>query len=252
LTRVVIIEDEKPAARRLQRLVEKRGWEVETLIHSVAEGVDWFAHHAAPDLLLVDIQLSDGLSFDIFDKVKLGCAIIFTTAYDEYALRAFKLNSIHYLLKPISEPDLDAALEKFQKNFRPELHPHIDFEWIKSLVLKQSEQTFKDRLTVKVGQQLKLIGMEDVVCIYSSEKATFVRTKQGRDYLLDDTMDVWENRLKPQSFFRVNRQFIIAAAFVDKIVTYNNTRLKVWLLHASDFEIVVSRNRIKDFRTWIG
>jgi DNA-binding LytR/AlgR family response regulator len=252
VNQAAIIEDEKPAARRLQRLLEKRGIAVQKLIHSVAEGVDWFSNNPAPELLLVDIQLSDGLFFDIFKKVSVNSALIFTTAYDEYALQAFKLNSIHYLLKPINEADLDAALEKFQKHFRPELHTHIDFEGIKSLVLKQSGQTFKNRLTVKVGQQLKLINMAEVVCIYSSEKATFVRTQQGRDYLLDETMDIWENRLNPQEYFRVNRQFIISAAFIDKIVNFSHTRLKVLLLNAPDFDIVVSRNRIKDFRSWIG
>lgn len=249
MTKAAIIEDEKPAARRLQRLLEQRGIEVVALIHSVAEGLEWFSAHTSPDLLLVDIQLSDGLSFDIFKNCKVNSALIFTTAYDEYALQAFKLNSIHYLLKPISETDLDAALLKF-KNWQKPLQD-FNFETIKNLILQERDRTFKNRFSVKIGSQIKLINTDDIVCFYSSDKATYARTTDKRDYLLDFPLDTLEDTLNPKDFFRVSRQFIVAIRAIETITHFTNSRLQVKLGQAPDLSIIVSREKVKDFKNWM-
>src|SRR5690606_14314558 len=164
--KVIIIEDEKPSARRLQRMLDKIKIQAETMLHSVEESVAWFQENEHPDLIFLDIQLSDGLSFEIFDAVDVKSAIIFTTAYDEYALQAFKLNSIDYLLKPIDDEELESAVKKYQ-NFKPENRKiSVDFNDIKKLLVNPLEREYKKRFTVKVGQHLKIINADDVECFY--------------------------------------------------------------------------------------
>jgi len=161
---IIIIEDEKPAARLLQRKVEKLGLKVNTLLHSVEESVDWFSKNEHPDLIFLDIQLSDGLSFEIFEKVDIKSAVIFTTAYDEYALKAFKLNSIDYLLKPIDEDDLEIAVAKFKSRTQKPENLQLDFEQIKRMLTNPAEKTYKSRFTVKIGQHLKVITTDEKDC----------------------------------------------------------------------------------------
>ena len=157
---IIIIEDEKPAARLLQRKVEKLGLQVNQMLHSVEESIDWFQNNPHPDLIFLDIQLSDGLSFEIFENIDIKSAVIFTTAYDEYALRAFKLNSIDYLLKPIDEDDLDTAISKFKNQFQKSLVSNLDFEAIKRMLINPIDRNYKKRFTIKMGQQLKMIKQE--------------------------------------------------------------------------------------------
>ena len=164
---ILIIEDEKPAARLLQRKVEKLGLTVHTLLHSVEESIAWFNTNAHPDLIFLDIQLSDGLSFEIFEKIDIKSAVIFTTAYDEYALRAFKLNSIDYLLKPIDEDDLETAVTKFKSQFQKNMVNGLDFEAIKKMLVNPIDRQYKKRFTIKMGQQLKMIAIEEVECFFS-------------------------------------------------------------------------------------
>ncbi|MEO0046321.1 MAG: Sensory transduction protein LytR, partial [Bacteroidota bacterium] len=161
---IIIIEDEKPAARLLQRKVEKLGLQVNTLLHSVEESIHWFNSNAHPDLIFLDIQLSDGLSFEIFEHIEIKSAVIFTTAYDEYALRAFKLNSIDYLLKPIDEGDLETAVNKFKARNIAAPNLSLDFEMIKKMLVNPIDRNYKKRFTIKMGQQLKMINIEEVEC----------------------------------------------------------------------------------------
>ena len=168
IVRTVIVEDEKPAARLLQRKLEKLGITPEAMLHSVAEAVAWFEKNSHPDLIFLDIQLSDGLSFEIFEKVAVDSAVIFTTAYDEYALKAFKLNSIDYLLKPIDEEELEAAVQKFRSWNQP-TGPNLDD--LRRL-LSPSSESYRKRFTVRIGQQLKIVPMEDIECIYSENKGS--------------------------------------------------------------------------------
>lgn len=248
---IIIIEDEKPAARLLQRKVEKLGLTVSTMLHSVEEALDWFQNNAHPDLIFLDIQLSDGLSFEIFETIDIKSAVIFTTAYDEYALRAFKLNSIDYLLKPIDEDDLEAAVHKFKMRTQSTSNLSLDFEMIKRMLVNPVDKSYKKRFTVKVGQQLKLIPVEEVECFYSENKGTYLHTMDNRDYLLDGTLEQLETDLDPKDFFRVSRKFIVPMKGIKEIQLHTNSRLKVVLPTYKEDEVIVARERVNDFKEWI-
>ena len=248
---VIIIEDEKPAARRLSRLLAQLGVEVSTMLHSVEESVEWFQHNNHPELIFLDIQLSDGLSFEIFDLIEVHSAIIFTTAYDEYALQAFKLNSIDYLLKPIDDEELEKAVKKY-KNLKPTSQKMaLDFEDIKKLLVNPLEREFKKRFTARVGQHIKILNADEIECFYSENKGTYAATSDGRNYLLDTTLENLEPELEPKLFFRVSRKFYINVNHIKDIVSYTNSRLQIKLNRFNEQEIIVSRERVRDFKLWL-
>jgi DNA-binding LytR/AlgR family response regulator len=249
---IIIIEDEKPAARLLQRKVEKLGLEINTLLHSVEESIEWFKNNNHPDLIFLDIQLSDGLSFEIFEQIDIKSAVIFTTAYDEYALRAFKLNSIDYLLKPIDEVDLEIAVNKFKNQVQKNTVSNLDFEMIKKMILGTGTKEYKKRFSVKIGQQLKVISIDEVECFYSENKGTYLHTFENRNYLLDTTLEQIEEELNPKDFYRVSRKFIVPLKAIKEIQVYSNSRLKVILPSYKEEEVIVSREKVSDFKTWIG
>lgn len=249
---VIIIEDEKPAARLLQRKLNKLGIEAGTMLHSVEEAIEWFKNNPHPDLIFLDIQLSDGLSFEIFESVEIKSAIIFTTAYDEYALRAFKLNSIDYLLKPIDEDELEAAVKKYRERLPDQQNLSLDFEQIKRMLVNPAEKVYKKRFTIKMGQHLKMVNVEDAECFFSENKGTYIHTKDNRDYLLECTLEQLENELEPAKFYRVSRKFIVSIDAIKDIVVYTNSRLKVILPTYKEDDIIVSRERVNDFRGWLG
>ncbi|MBP1223768.1 LytR/AlgR family response regulator transcription factor [Flavobacterium sp. 1355] len=252
----LIIEDEKPAARLLQRKLEKLNIAVETMLHSVEESIDWFSNNEHPDLIFLDIQLSDGLSFEIFEKIDIKSAIIFTTAYDEYALKAFKLNSIDYLLKPIDEDDLDVAVTKFKSRLpKPESENRnlqLDFEQIRKMLSNPFEKNYKKRFTVKIGQHLKVITTDEVECFFSENKGTYIHTFDNRDYLIDSTLEILEQELDSKDFFRVSRKFIVPLKAIKEIQVYTNSRLKVILPTYKEDEVIVSREKVQDFKNWLG
>ena len=200
---VIIIEDEKPSARRLQRMLAEINIEALAMLHSVEESVNWFKTNEHPDLILLDIQLSDGLSFEIFEQVAVKSAIIFTTAYDEYALKAFKLNSIDYLLKPIDDEELENAIDKFKINKQSSSNVQLNIEQIQKLLVNPLDRDFKERFTVKIGQHLKIIPIEDIECFYSENKGTYIFTSDKREYLIDMTLEQLDTMLNPTKFFRV-------------------------------------------------
>jgi len=250
--RIIIIEDEKPAARLLQRKVEKLGLQVETMLHSVEEALHWFNSNQHPDLIFLDIQLSDGLSFEIFEKIEIKSAVIFTTAFDEYALRAFKLNSVDYLLKPIDEDDLEIAIKKFKSRNQALPNLSLDFDAIKRMLVNPTEKKYKERFTIKIGEHLKMISIDEVECFFSENKGTYLHTIDNRDYLLDVTLEQLETELNPKDFFRVSRKFIIPLKTIKDIVVYSNSRLKVILPTYKADEVIVSRERVNDFKEWLG
>lgn len=252
----IIIEDEKPAARRLQRMLEKLEVKVQETLHSVEESINWFQNNKHPDVIFLDIQLSDGLSFEIFEHVELQSFIIFTTAYDEYALQAFKLNSIDYLLKPIDDNELRTAIEKYKKlqqqlGSKNTNDVQLHYEEIKKLLINPLEREYKKRFTVKVGQHLKMISTDDIECFYSENKGTYIHTTEGRNYLMETTLDALEHELSPKDFFRVNRKFVVRLHAIKDIVAYSNSRLKLKLGSYCEDEIIVARERVKDFKEWI-
>ena len=249
---IIIIEDEKPAARLLERKVEKLGLRVTKMLHSVEESIAWFQNNLHPDLIFLDIQLSDGLSFELFEQIDIKSAVIFTTAYDEYALRAFKLNSIDYLLKPIDEEELSVAIIKFKNQFQNSTISNLDFDAIKRMLINPVEKEYKSRFSVKIGQQLKVISIEEIECFYSENKGTYIHTFDNRNYLIDSTLEVIEAEINPKDFYRINRKFIISLKAIKEIQLYSNSRLKISLNSYSEDEIIVARERVSDFKEWIG
>ncbi|WP_394971229.1 LytR/AlgR family response regulator transcription factor [uncultured Croceitalea sp.] len=249
--KAIIIEDEKPAARRLGRLLGQLNVNVSTMLHSVEESIEWFQNNEHPELIFLDIQLSDGLSFEIFDVIEVRSAIIFTTAFDEYALQAFKLNSIDYLLKPIDDEELEKAVKQY-RDFKPEKERiSVDFEDIKKLLVNPLEREYKKRFTTRVGQHLKIINADEVECFFSENKGTYAATLDGRNYLLDTTLENLEEELSPKMFFRVSRKFYVNINHINDIISYTNSRLQIKLNHFKEQEIIVSRERVKDFKLWL-
>ena len=245
MIKTVIIEDEKPAARKLERLISLfPDLEVVAILHSVEEGLEWFQNNAHPDLIFSDIVLGDGLSFDIFEKIPTRSFMIYTTAFDQYTLKAFKLNSIDYLLKPIMEEDLEKAINKF-KSFLPSESASNSLE-IKSLI-KDDKQKLS-RILVKIGYNLKIIQTDEVSCFYSENKIVYLQTKE-RNYPTDFTLDELQELLEEKKFFRVNRQFMINSNFIKNIHT--SPYYKVEMEFQPEEEITVSRDRVKDFKDWL-
>ncbi len=249
---IVIVEDEKLSAERLKSLVHQIDPKIEVLalLSSVNEAIEWFRDNSPPDILLLDIQLSDGTSFDILATLSTLPTIIFTTAYDEYALKAFKYNSIEYLLKPIDKDDLSNALDKFrQLNSRPS----YDGSFIKKLetVEKSITGEYKKRFLIKVGEQYKNVDVKNTAYIYYQNGGCSLVTKEDKKLPLDYSLDQLEGLLDPATFFRINRQFIISAASIAEIHTYFNSRLLLMLNPKSDHEVIVSRDRVSAFKSWM-
>lgn len=222
------------------------------MLHSVEESIAWFSKNEHPDLIFLDIQLSDGLSFEIFEKIEIKSAVIFTTAYDEYALKAFKLNSIDYLLKPIDEDDLEVAVSKFKARFPKQERLQLDFEQIKKMLSNPFETNYKKRFSVKIGQHLKVVLTDEIECFFSENKGTYLHTFDNRNYLIESTLEVLEQELDPKDFFRISRKYIIPLKAIKEIVLYSNSRLKVILPSFIDDEVIVSREKVSEFKNWLG
>ena len=246
--KIILIEDEKPAARLLKRRVEKLGYEITEMLHSVEESVAWLKTNSPPDLIFLDIQLSDGLSFEIFNQVDVSSSIIFTTAYDEYVLKAFKLNSVDYLLKPVDEEELKFALEKFEKQHQPK--SSFDLSEIKKLFTNQSE-SYKERFSVKIGTSIKIIESDNIECFFSENKASYIHTKENKNYLIDFSLDKVEEQMNPKKFFRINRSQIIQIDSIKEITIYSNSRLKIVLNTYNEQDMIVSREKVTDFKNWL-
>ncbi|QQQ27095.1 LytR/AlgR family response regulator transcription factor [Chryseobacterium indoltheticum] len=245
MIKTVIIEDEKPAARKLERMLSLfPDLQLVANLESVEEAVTWFSENEHPQLIFSDIVLGDGLSFDIFEKISTKAFIIYTTAFDQYTLKAFKLNSIDYLLKPIMEEDLAGAIEKF-KSLIPS-GESVNSQEIKQLIKK--EKSILSRILVKIGYNLKIVQTSEISCFFSENKIVYLQT-QDRVYPSEFTLDELTDVLDDKQFFRVNRQFIINSDFIKNIHTSPN--YKVELNFQPKEEITVSRERVKDFKDWL-
>jgi len=245
----LIIEDEKVAAERLSGLIKKYDPTIEItgIVQSVKNAVQWLNTHQAPDLIFMDIQLADGLSFEIFEQTIVKTPVIFTTAFDEYALKAFKVNSIDYLLKPVDLNELENAIEKFKRNTFPIEIPVQVFDNI----LHSLTKNFKNKFVIKVGDHLKVFSTEDVQCFYSIVKNTFLQNNSGRDYAISYSLDQLEDLLDPSRFFRINRKFIVSSLAISDIVSYSNSRLLVRLKSNNSNDLIVSREKVQDFKKWL-
>ncbi len=248
--KIVIVEDEPRAANQLQKLLAKSAFafSVLTIIDSVEDAVAWFLKNTAPDLVFMDIQLADGLSFEIFQKIEISAPIIFTTAFDQYAIQAFKVNSVDYLLKPIQQHDLEAALHKFSKsnNSSNPIEPNILKELLSSMQTPQK----RAGILVKEGSGFVQIRISELLYMYSQDSITFGITHNKR-YIIDETMDQLFDSLDDTRFYRINRGQIISKLSVLKIEPYFNHRVKLILTNPRDQEFIVSRQKTSDFKDWM-
>jgi DNA-binding LytR/AlgR family response regulator len=249
---VLVIEDEPHAAKRLIRMGKELAPDAffHGPLESIVDAVAWLNDNPNPDLILVDIHLADGLSFEIFNQVEINVPIIFTTAFDQYALRAFKYYTIDYLLKPIEKEALAKALEKHRDSGLYNMPSKMGQAWPEQLK-SEVQNRHKKRFLLKVGEKFKTIETADVSFAYSANKATYLVTQDGRTHLTDFALDQLEELLDPDAFFRLNRQYISRFPTVQKIVSHGNGRLRVELLHCNDKEIVLSRDRSRAFKEWM-
>lgn len=250
--RVVIIEDEEQAASRLKRMVLQfePQTEIVATIDTVSAAVRWLNHNPAPDLIFMDIQLADGISFSIFEKVHVGCPIIFTTAYDAYALKAFKVNSVDYLLKPIDENELRAALIKFRDVQNRTGASSTGMTNVQEAI-RLLTQKFKTRFVIKVGEHLRTVETSSLLYFVSKDKVTFGVAEDGRSHILDYTLEQLESMLDPDLFFRISRKYIVSSKSIRDIISYSNSRLKLIVQGCDDKEVIVARERVQDFRAWL-
>jgi DNA-binding LytR/AlgR family response regulator len=251
---VLIIEDEKPAAAHLQRLISQADpcIEITATLTSVDESLHWFKNHPCPDLLFLDVQLSDGLSFEIFSHVPVTCPVIFTTAYEEYAIRSFKVNSIDYLLKPVGMEDLRHALGKFaslQNSLKLRSDPDMPYRIDE--VMKLLTRRYKSRFVVNAGYHIRSLETNQVNLFYSLGKATFLLDASGRSYDIDYSLEQVENLVDPEVFFRISRKHIVNIKAITEIVSWSNARLKLHVAGTTDNDILVSRRRMAEFRKWL-
>lgn len=252
--RVLLIEDEPLAAERLQHLLKGCEPDIEVVgqLESVEEAVTFFHSGKKIDLLFLDIQLADGKSFEIFDKVKVEIPIIFTTAFDQYAIQAFKLHSIDYLLKPIQQNDLKQALDKFKRIISQPALTVEELSALKSL-LAQNSESFKERFIIKSGNKLQYKHASDVAYFFADGKMTFlVSKKENRRYLIDHTLEELETRLDPKFFFRISRKFIVAVDCISEVKGLMSTKLEVKLNQSCEHDLSVSRERAQNFKNWLG
>lgn len=244
--KLLIIEDEPAAARRLSKLVEELVPEAELLpvLESIEQSIAFLQSQPALDLILLDIHLADGASFEIFRHVQVATPIIFTTAYDQYALEAFKVNAVDYILKPIKRDALKLALDKYRTHHRSS---KVDYEQL----AKQLQPNQEARFLIRLGQQIKLITAPEIAYAYTEERITFLMTNSGRRYPVDYSLDKLEELLPPERFFRINRQFIISLEAIEEMLTYSKGRVKLVLKPPCEQDTVVSTERSPVFKKWL-
>ena len=246
--RILLIEDELPAARQLGKLLQhaRPGCQLLDTLDSVESAVRWLRAFPAPDLVFMDIQIADGLSFDIFRPVEVQAPVIFTTAFDQYAVQAFKVNAVDYLLKPVDPDELGKALEKVENRRSA---PALDLGMIERLFKKES---YKDRFLVKTGQQMSFLLTADIAFFRSSEGLTQAYTFSGKKYFIEHTLEELERLLDPRDYFRISRGMCIRLNAIGKIAPHLNGRLKLETNPAAPEEVFVSRERAGEFKSWLG
>jgi two-component system LytT family response regulator len=250
--KVLIVEDEPLAAAQLAALLSQL--KPNTVIVAVCDTVEstvlWLGKNPLPDLAFFDIQLGDGLSFEIFKNIDLKIPVIFTTAYDQYALQAFKVNSIDYLLKPIDKGELAVALAKFNQ-FHNHQTNQLTPELIRLLIESTGKKEYKKRFLVKVGTHLRSVNTDEVLFFYSLQKGTFLKSNDGRNYLLDQTLEQLEQLVDPYTFFRINRKYMVSLEAIIDALAYSNSRLKLKVKNQEEDDFLVAREKVKSFKEWM-
>lgn len=246
--KVILLEDENRAVNHLKRIISEVDptIEITKVFDTVRETVAYLEKGREPDLIFSDVQLADGISFEIFSRVKVSCPIIFTTAFDTYAIEAFNTNGIDYLLKPIEEERLRKALQKARQ-----FSKSASLEAILNLDMSTLHKVHKSRFMVKVGEKIRTIMVEDILVFYSFEKTTYLHTTSHRNYIIDYSLEELEDMLDPDRFFKINRKYILSIAACSQIIAWSNNRLKLDIEGIDDDKIVVARERVRDFKTWL-
>ena len=256
--KILIVEDEELAVKKLQKVLASvdDSAEVVGVTHSIQSSVDWLERNDTPDLILMDIELADGQSFEIFERTEVKSTVIFTTSYDEYAIKAFKVNSADYLLKPIQKEDLEAALDKYhqlKKHYGNGSNASLNVEsLVKELQQKLQPKEYRKRFLVKNAQKLVSIEVDDIAYFYSDGRLNFFKTSDNKKFVVDYTMDELEEMLDPMKYFRISRSFYVSIDSVDQIHDYFGNRLILYLKPAVDKEALVSREKVTDFKKWMG
>src|SRR5258706_435977 len=246
---ILIIEDEPQAAQRVEKLIKAIVPDVKIvgILDSVKGSVQWFNANPSPDLVIMDIQLADGISFQIFEQCQIKSPVIFTTAYDEYALKAFKVNSIDYILKPVDADELKGAIQKYKSLTAP---PEKMLESI-GYAVQMLTKKYKERFVIKVGEHLKSIEANDILFFFSLEKTTFAQTADGKKHILDFTMDKLDGFLDSSKFFQINRKYLVNVKSIKDMISHTNSRLKLILKTNDDPEVIVARERVQEFKDWL-
>ena len=246
--KVLILEDETRAANHLERLLAKVAPTILVIakLESVRDGVKYLQNNPEPELIFSDIQLADGLSFEIYKQVAVTCPIIFTTAYDHYAIEAFQTNGIDYLLKPVEEERLLKAIEKARH-----FSPGLVLEKLLAMNRPAEEKAYKSRFMVKVGDKIKSVPVEEILVFYSQEKASFIRTSDAHTYCIDYALDQLEPMLDPEKYFRINRKYIVSIDACTNILVWTNSRLRLKIDGIDDSDIIVARERVVEFKSWL-
>ncbi len=246
--KVIILEDENRAVNHLKRLIHQVAPEMELMgvFDTVRDAISYLEKKPVLDLIFSDVQLADGLSFEVFSKVKVICPIIFTTAYDTYAIEAFNTNGIDYLLKPIEEERLSKAIEKIRL-----FNTRIDIESLLNLKISTDRKQPKSRFMVKVGEKIRTIMVEEILAFYSFEKNTYLHTTTHRNYIIDYSLDELEGMLDRERFFKINRKYLVSIDACSQIIAWSNNRLKIDIEGIDDPKIVVARERVRDFKAWL-
>ena len=256
--KILIVEDEELAVKKLQKtlLAVDESAEVVGVTDSIKGTVEWLQNNVSPDLILMDIELADGQSFEVFNMVTVKVPVIFTTSYDEFALKAFKVNSIDYLLKPIQKEELQAALDKFKEitqgaagDGKPDLNIN---NLVKELQQKLQPKEYRKRFLVKQAQKLVSIDVGDIAYFYSDGRLNFFKTCDNKKYVVDYTMDELEDMLDPDKYYRTSRSFYVSVNCIDQIHDYFGNRLLLHLNPVVDKEVLVSREKVMDFKKWMG
>jgi two-component system, LytTR family, response regulator LytT len=258
--KILIVEDEDLAVKKIQKTLSAVDSEVVVtgITDSIKSTVEWLQQHPQPDLILMDIELADGQSFEIFNLVDVKSPVVFTTSYDEYALKAFKVNSIDYLLKPVQKDELQAALNKYKKmkdSYSAETSEKTDVSLdslVKELQRKLQPKEFRKRFLVKHAQKLVSIEIDEIAYFFSDGRLNFFKTTDNRKFVVDYTMDELEDMLDPEQYFRVSRSFYVSVNCIEKIDDYFGNRLILQLKPAVDKEALVSREKVTDFKKWMG
>jgi DNA-binding LytR/AlgR family response regulator len=249
--KVLIVEDEKLAADKLEKLILEIDPDIEVLgiADSVKDTAKWLANNTSPDLIFMDIQLGDGICFEVFEIIEVKCPIIVTTAFNEYAQEAFKVNSIDYLLKPINKDEVKSALDKFHS--MKAVFDMAESARRMSEAKKMLESGYKMRFMVKIGEHIVSVPVEEIAYFFSRDKGTFFKTNEGRSFLVDYSLEQVEDMSDPIGFFRINRKYLVSFQSISDIITYSNSRLKVVVPHMDEGDILVSRHRVKEFKNWL-